>query len=749
MTRLLYIDDSKADRSFFAVWANKKSLDYDCTFAGSISEAARALAEKPFDVIVSDYFLPDGTAIDVLNLKTGIPVIVVTSGSDEEQAVGVMRAGAFDYLLKHSSGQSFFDMLVIAVANAVEHRKERESLNMLSQAITLIRESVFICDKQEKIIFVNAAFCAAFGYSEEEIIGKHSSVVWKRPGCEERRVLPRQISGTRIYNVRKDGTVFPVYLSRSIIPAGPGGEETIIAVARDISDFKHAQEEVQESRQRLQQLAESIQEIFWLFDLQEKRMLYVSPAYERIMGRKDSDAFKDREAFLALVDERDKLRMAEVFEQRFAAGFDAEYRILRPSGEIRWLHERTYPIRSSSGEVCRISGIAEDITERKTVERQMARLASFPELSPEAIVEFSLHKELRYLNPEAKNVLPDLEEAGMVHSFFAGIDEILPQLISGEKTAVVREVSLERRWLRQVFHLVREIETIRVYAFDITEEKQLALQAMQHLKLQSIGELAAGIAHEINTPIQYIRDNTKFVRSEFENICVLLEQLRGICDAAKAGQVPAELFAAAEEQWERIDPGYLVENLPKAAEASLKGIDRVAKIVRSMREFSHMGSEDKTLASINHALENTIVVSTNEWKYVADLETHFSSDLPDILCFPDELNQVFLNLILNAADAIREALAAKGEGGKGKITVSTRPSADAVEVRFKDTGAGIPERIKDKVFDPFFTTKAIGKGTGQGLAISYQVVVQRHNGKIWFESEPGQGTEFIVQLPIS
>ncbi len=193
------------------------------------------------------------------------------------------------------------------------------------------------------------------------------------------------------------------------------------------------------------------------------------------------------------------------------------------------------------------------------------------------------------------------------------------------------------------------------------------------------------------------------------------------------------------------DLEFIVAEVPRAIDQSLDGARRVAKIVRAMKEFSHPDSAEKTATDLNKAIESTITVARNEWKYVSEIVKEFDETLPAVVCYPGDINQVVLNLIVNAAHAIKEKV--KDEE-KGTITVSTRMRGESVEIAVKDTGNGIPEAIRNRVFDPFFTTKEVGKGTGQGLALAYTVVVKKHGGKIWFETEVGRGTTFYITLPV-
>lgn len=283
---------------------------------------------------------------------------------------------------------------------------------------------------------------------------------------------------------------------------------------------------------------------------------------------------------------------------------------------------------------------------------------------------------------------------------------------------------------------------------DIENRKRCESQLVQAQKMESIGQLAAGIAHEINTPTQFVGDNTRFLGDVFRDLTPLLSHCRGLCEAdledESLGQSVAELIALAKEA----DLDYLISEIPQAIAQSLEGVERVAKIVRSMKEFSHPKGETKQAVDLNRALESTLTVCRNEWKYVADVVTDFDPELPLVACIPGECNQVFLNLIINAAHAIGDTLGEKPDK-TGNIFVSTRRDGDWVEIRIGDNGSGIPEAYRSRIFDPFFTTKEVGRGTGQGLAIAHGVITKKHSGTIGFETEVGKGTTFIIRLPVS
>ena len=283
---------------------------------------------------------------------------------------------------------------------------------------------------------------------------------------------------------------------------------------------------------------------------------------------------------------------------------------------------------------------------------------------------------------------------------------------------------------------------------EVTDRRLLENQLMQAQKLESIGQLAAGVAHEINTPIQFITDNMRFLQDAFNDLRDVISTCRELVGDESASVFSVKDVKEAQNRFASIDFDYLLQEIPQAIEQSLGGLERVAHIVRSMKSFAHPGEQNMVHADINKALTDTITVSRNEWKYVAEMHMDLAPDLPQVPCYISELNQAFLNLVTNAAQAVAEA---HGEHSQeqGVITLSTRCDGEWIEIRITDNGAGIPDAIKPRLFDPFFTTKEVGKGTGQGLVIVHNAIVKRHGGTVAVESEVGRGTTFVLRLPVS
>src|SRR5208282_2252709 len=255
------------------------------------------------------------------------------------------------------------------------------------------------------------------------------------------------------------------------------------------------------------------------------------------------------------------------------------------------------------------------------------------------------------------------------------------------------------------------VDELLIIGTDVTDREVLGQQLRQAQKLEAIGQLAAGIAHEINTPIQYVGDNTRFLQESWRSFYPLLAITREMQQEATLGPISPQTLQRFDALAQGADLEYLQ-------------------------------------IEINHAIETTITVARNEWKYVSDVETDLDRDLPLVLCHAGEFNQVILNLLINAAQAIGQAVG-DGSQGKGKIVVSTLRNHNSAEISISDTGVGIPEAVRSRVFEPFFTTKAVGKGTGQGLALAHNAIVRRHGGKIWFDSEMGKGTTFYIRLPLA
>jgi PAS domain S-box-containing protein len=280
---------------------------------------------------------------------------------------------------------------------------------------------------------------------------------------------------------------------------------------------------------------------------------------------------------------------------------------------------------------------------------------------------------------------------------------------------------------------------------EMKERERVVIELQLAQKLESVGRLAAGIAHEINTPIQYVGDSADFLHSAFGDVTTLLDAYTAAVKALPPGPAADAQHAELARLAEQHDLPFIRAELPRAFERIFDGVGRVSTIVKAMKEFAHPDSQEQNPADLNHALETTLLVASNEYKYIAKVRTEFGP-LPSVVCNIGELNQVFLNLIVNAAHAIHDA-------GKdcdiGEIRVATEVAGDQAIVRIRDNGCGIPPDNLSKLYDPFFTTKEVGRGTGQGLSIAHAILVDKHEGAIEVSSEVGVGTEFVLKIPVN
>lgn len=377
------------------------------------------------------------------------------------------------------------------------------------------------------------------------------------------------------------------------------------------------------------------------------------------------------------------------------------------------------------------------------------------ELNSQQVVCRWNHEAERILGlPKACTIGRNIRELDISWDDQSAIDQFLALGESAQRTL---EISLHQpdntsvilSLTRHTIHYANEPDGVLILGVDLTEQRRLQQHLQQAQRLESVGQLAAGVAHEINTPMQYIGDNIDYLSNKFINLLPYLEgtlkYLKEESDlpSDQKNELKQDLLNISKKQ--KITR--LANQVPSAFADSQQGLQHVTRIIRAMKELSHPGGTERTAVNINHLLETAITVSTNEWKYVAEINHELSEDIVDIPGYPGELAQVFMNLIVNAAHAIGDFNELDGRE-RGRINVISRMESVHVVIEIHDNGGGIPAEIADRIFDPFFTTKQIGKGTGQGLAIAHSVVVGKHQGRIDFHPSAGQGTAFIIHLPV-
>jgi two-component system NtrC family sensor kinase len=521
--------------------------------------------------------------------------------------------------------------------------------------------------------------------------------------------------------------------------------------------------ELAHERDLLRILLDNIPDYIYFKDA-DSRFIRINKAMASRFGLDDPEAargWSDAEFF----DPQTAARHREDDQMMLKSGLPnlSEFEQITRSNVSRWMATTKVPVKGGSPAAPLIVGISRDITEwKETMEDLKRSEASFRLLFsaipfPACVCDAETLKilEVNTASSVTYGYSPD-EFRGMCISDFLpasdreGLKRRLETLGSGNLVSGTWKVLTKDGRTLEMESAIHLLEfhgrsTFLCIAQDISEKKRMELDLRHAQKLEAVGQLASGIAHEINTPIQYVGDNLRFLCDTFKDRQAVLVQYERLLGAVMAGEIPPGLIDEVNAAREDADLEYLALEVPKAFEQSLDGVERVATIVRAMKAFAHPGSNEKMRADLNKALSDALIVARNEVKYVADVVTDFG-ELPPVLCNVGDLNQVFLNLLVNAAHAIGDVV--KKSDARGEIRVRTRYENNEALISISDTGCGIPAAIQSRVFDPFFTTKEVGKGTGQGLAIARNIIVEKHGGRITFEPNLPQGTTFLVSLPV-
>jgi two-component system, NtrC family, sensor kinase len=633
---------------------------------------------------------------------------------------------------------------------------------------------MYVKDAQSRFVVANAYAANACGQdSPEKLLGKTDFDFFPRELAsayfrDEQNVIESgQPLHDREENCRdRSGNETQILTTKVPVCDSRGRVIGIAGIGRDITKRKSMENALREAEQKYRGIFDNA--IMGIFQsLPDGRILGANQSMAASFGYDSPEELKSSVADVSAlyVDpaRRDEFKRL-LNEDGSVQNFESE--LYRKDGSKIWMAMSAWTVLEN-GVVIRYEGMGEDISARKKMENALrdaeqkyrgifdnaifgifqstpegkilsvnsAMAAAYGYDSPEdAIAGISDVSRQVYVDPNRrKEFKRRMEEDGAVQNF--------------EYEAYRKDGS--KIWLSMSARAIRKNGVVVRYegmSEDMTERKALREQLLQAQKLESVGQLAAGIAHEINTPTQYIGDNVRFLKDAFENLKSLLASYEHCFSSAAADTPSRETLEAAAAAVKQADAPYLLEEIPKAIDQTLEGVGRVAALVNAMKDFSHPDTREKSLLDLNRAIAGTLTVARNEWKYVADLETHFDPSLTPLSCHPGEINQVVLNLIVNAAHAIGD-VALRGGPRRGTITVRTLRCAEWAEIRIEDTGTGIPEKVQTRIFDPFFTTKEIGKGTGQGLAIARSVVVNKHGGTLHFETEEGKGTTFIVRLP--
>lgn len=637
-------------------------------------------------------------------------------------------------------------------------------LPLQSAALEAAADGIVITDIEGTIIWVNSGFTKLTGYSAEEAITKNPRIL--KSGMQNegyyKAIWDTILSGKtwfgEIINKRKNGEIYTEEMSITPVKNNRNEITNFIAIKHNISNRKKLERELKDSYYRFKQLFQNSTLGIVRFD-ENDEILMLNPAFVKMLGYENEneiickahdEIYVSPETRKNFLDTLKTLNKISQFEELY----------FKKDGSIIELRENAWTVKDENDKLIYYEAIIEDITEQN----------KFLKILHES--EFRYRMLIDKLSEAAYLLVGRKFE--MVNKKFLELLEVTKQdiddpnfnmmdYISEESKALVidRELKIRKgeiiptKYEMRIVTKSRKEKDVEVSVSyinidgknatqgiirDLTEKKRNETQIRHLQKMEAIGALAAGIAHEINTPAQFLNDNLHFLSDVFNDFKPIFDFL------LKAKNEKAALDDLIKII-ENIDLVYINEEIPNAISQSLKGLERISNIVGAMRDFSHAGPKEKVAADLHKLIQNSIIISKNAWKYVAELDTDFDNTIPHVVCQSSDLGQVFVNMIVNASHAIESRY--KGESNiNGKIIIKTANKNESVEIIISDNGSGIPSNIQDRIFEPFFTTKEVGKGTGQGLAISYDIIVNKHKGSIHVQSEENIGTSFIISLPI-
>ena len=651
----------------------------------------------------------------------------------------------------------------------------RESEQHYQSILESIADGYYECDLKGNLTFCNDSFCRILGYSYRELLGTnyrlftHEKDIGKIYKCFKEVFQTGNSSKGIDYDLlTREGVVRKVEFSSTLMRDSTGQAVGFVGIARDITDQVMTREALREREYYFRTLIEISPDAFITISA-DRRITDCNPAFEKLFGFLREEVVGASTQLIHTSPEQYARLGQLLYPEIDKTGFcRTEWELRRRDGTVFPAEIVTAALKGPEGKIQFHMSILRDITQRRQIEKSLkssfALTSQIINSIASIVIAVNAENRVVFWNTQAedefgifsKEVMnKSLEESGLPLDYQA-IQEGLDRTRGEEKFLRVDNLRFKQRdgkdgYLGLTLHPIRGEEFggigVLIHGANVTRRKTLERQLAQAQKLESIGQLAAGIAHEINTPIQYVSDNTRFFQVAFQDLVRVLKKYAETLGGTPGQDKQETLYPELENLIRDIDLAYYLEEIPRAIDQTLQGVEQVSRIVRSIKAFAHPGPAEKKFLDINQAIENTILVSRNEWKYVAELVPELDRSLPLVPCIPGDFNQVILNLIVNAAQAIAEK-AGDDSNRKGWIRIRTGRDGPWAEIQIEDNGPGIPEAIRSRIFDPFFTTKAVGKGTGQGLAISHTAIVEKHGGSIAVESEEGQGTVFTIRLPL-
>ncbi len=749
----------------------------------SKKKALEALKITSYQLIVSDLFLNDGEGVELIREQPDngkVPVVIMTALGNEQVGLSIIEEGALDFIIKSSA-------LLLDLPSVIEHLLNKTILSqsddrfqtlfenerkLLGLFIDNIPDVIYFKDTKSRFIRINKAKADRHGLKSPVLaIGKSDFDFFSNEHAQqafddEQRIME---TGETLNKEEKetwpDGSITWVSSIKMPHYDSEGNIAGTFGISKNITEKKRAEVTIQKEKDFIDAILNTANALI-VVTQESKDVIRYNKAFLKSINYSDKE-LESIDIWNQILKEEDKASFFELFEKVSKGNSVLKNRIAIVCNHnkvkiIEWSHS---PLKDPSTEMPLIVSVGIDITKQIKAQEAIRQYADIFKHMDLGMLVFKVESYQDRCELQLVDMNPAFEKlTGMNLKSCASkdVNNILPGLCQGDFKKQFDKIIKKSQSLELGEYQYEDIQEntkwffIRIFPLpnqhvgitldDITERKKIEQHSLQSLKLESIGQLAAGIAHEINTPAQYVGDNTLFLDQSFNDLLGILKSFQLLLNDAEERGADSDILRKVKQKVTDCDLEFLAEEIPVSIKQSLEGIQRIAHIVGAMRDFSHPASEEKTSTDINRAVETTVTIARNEWKYIADVELDLDNNMPLVSCYPDELNQVILNLIINASHAIADARG-DDEYTKGSIHIQTCYKSGICEIRISDTGNGIPEKYQNKIFNPFFTTKEVGKGTGQGLAISHDVIVNKHQGKIFFETELNKGTTFVIQLP--
>ncbi len=560
--------------------------------------------------------------------------------------------------------------------------------------------------------------------------------------------------------IREDGQKSWVSWTVKKIVNKEGSTSELLCIGNDITAKFLANEARKEIEERFQGIAKASPVGIIITDL-EGNQLYANERMHELTGM-DTTETAGQGWFRRIHPDNRASLQSNWYSGRAITTDRMEFRIFDKDNNEIWVFGQIVDLKSSTGDKVGYVATLTDITQIKEAEVEHKRLTAAIDQAAESIMITDLDGIITYVNPGFERITgysrkeiigqnPRVLSSGEHDTdFYKDLWETITTGRIWSGRFINQQKDGQRYTQETTIGPIRDENDV-TFSYvcvgrDISDQLIVEAQLRQAQKLESIGELAAGIAHEINTPTQYVSTNTQFLEESFATLMGMLERSNQLVKGVQSKQTHDELLLLADIAIDEKELKYLSEDVPVAIAESETGLKRIAEIVQSVKQLAHPGEISKNYHSLNDIIKNAVTVSSNEWKYVAGIDLDLEKNLPEIHCLKGEVGQVVLNLIINSAHAIEAKIGTNSEE-KGRITIQTYQDGEWGIFKVTDTGSGMPKEVVERAFDPFFTTKEVGKGTGQGLAITHNVIVNMHGGSIDVETEEGAGTTFIIALP--